>query len=88
MAVVAAAVVLVSVIMVAWAAPDADTSHAVLRIAPDGSRVITASPAAEASRWATWVAVVALTAVVGVLVVLVHHTVRVVQSALHPDGGR
>ena len=82
MAVVAAGVVLVAVLMVAWAVPDGDTSHAVLRMAPDGSRVVAISPAAESSRVATWVAGVALVAVTGVLVVLLHHTVRIVRSTL------
>jgi hypothetical protein len=82
MAVVAAGVVLVAVVMVAWAVPDGDTSHAVLRMAPDGSRVVAASPAAESSRVATWVAGAALVAVIGVLVVLLHHTVRIVRSTL------
>jgi len=79
--VVAAAVVLVAVVLVAWAVPDSATSHAVLRMAPDGSRVVTASPA-ESSRTATWVAGAALVAVAGVLVVVVHHTVRVARSTL------
>ena len=83
MAGVAAAVVLVAVVVVAWAVPDGETSHAVLRMAPDGSQVITASPAAESSRWAIWVAVAALIAVAGVFAMLVHHTVRVARSALH-----
>ncbi len=80
MAVVAAAVVLVAVLMLVWAIPD-DAGRAVLRVAPDGSRVVTASPA-ESSRWAMWVAVAALVAVGGVLLMLLHHTVRVFRSAL------
>ena len=86
MAVVAAGVVLVAVLMVAWAVPDGDTSHAVLRMAPDGSRVVAASPVAESSRLATWVAGVALVAVTGVLIVLLQHTVRVVRSTLSRPG--
>lgn len=82
MAVVAAAVVLVAVLMVAWVVPDGDAGRAVLRVAPDGSRVVTTSTVAESSRWATWVALAALAAVVGVLVMLLHHTVRVARSAL------
>ena len=81
MAVVAAAVVLAAVLMMAWAVPDGDAGRAVLRVAPDGSRVLTTSPA-ESSPWAMWVAVAALAAVLGVLVMLLHHTVRVARSAL------
>jgi hypothetical protein len=88
MALVAAAVVLLAVVMVAWATPDADSSHAVLRVAPDGSRVVTASPAAESSRWALWVTIAALVAVAAVLVALLHHTVRVVRSTFQRGGAR
>lgn len=87
MAVVAAAVVLVAVVMVAWAVPDGDAGSAVMRVAPDGSRVVTTSPA-EFSRWAMWVAVAALVAVVGVLVMLLHHTVRIARSALSMSTSR
>ncbi len=87
MAVVAAAVVLAAVLMVAWAVPDGDASRAVLRVTPDGSRVVTTAPA-EASRWAMWVAVAALAAVVGVLVMLLHHTVRVARSAFATSTSR
>lgn len=88
MAVVAAAVVLVAVAMVVWVTPDADANHAVLRVAPDGSRVIAASPAAESSPWAVWVAVAALAAVTVVLVALLHHTVRVARSTFQRGGVR
>ncbi len=81
MAAVAAAVVLAAVLMVAWAIPDGAAGRTVLRVAPDGSRVVTTS-VAESSRWAMWVAVAALVAVVGVLLMLLHHTVRVARSAL------
>ncbi len=81
MAVIAAAVVAVALLMVAWAVPDSPAGRAVLRVAPDGSRVVTTAPA-ESSRWAMWVAVAALAAVVGVLLMLLHHTVRVARSAL------
>ena len=84
-AALAAAVVLASVLVVAWAVPDGDAGHAVLRLAPDGSRVVTASPVAESSRFAIWVAVGALLAVSGVLVLLVHHTVRVARCALRRE---
>jgi hypothetical protein len=80
MAVVAAVVVLVAVLMAAWAVPD-DAGRAVMRVAPDGSRVLMTSPA-ESSRWAMWVTVAALAAVLGVLLMLIHHTVRVARSAL------
>ncbi len=82
MALVAAGVVLVSVVLVAWAVPDGETGHAVLRMTPDGSHVVAASPVAQSSRWAVWVALAALAAVGGVLVALVHHTLRVARSAL------
>lgn len=84
MAVVAAAVVLVAVLMVAWAVP---AGNAVIRVAPDGSRVVTTSPA-ESSRWAMWVAVAALAAVVGVLFMLLQHTVRIARSALATSTSR
>jgi hypothetical protein len=87
MAVVAAAVVLVAVLMVAWAVPDGDAGNAVIRVAPDGSRVVTTSPA-ESSGGAMWVAVAALAAVVGVLVMLLHHTVRIARSALSTSTSR
>jgi len=87
MAVVAGAVVLVAVVMVAWAIPDGDAGSAVMRVAPDGSRVITPS-AAESPRWAMWVTVAALVAVAGVLVMLLHHTVRVARSALATSTSR
>ena len=77
----AAGVVLAAVLLVAWAVPDGNPG-AVLRMAPDGSRVVVASPAAEASRWAMWVVVAALVAVAGVFVLLVQHTVRVARFAL------
>jgi len=80
MSVVAAGVVLAAVLMVAWAIPDDGGGSAVLRVAPDGSRMVTTS-AGESSRWAMWVAVAALVAVVGVLLMLLHHTVRVFRSA-------
>ncbi len=82
MALVAAGVVLVSVVLVAWAVPDGVSGHAVLRMTPDGSQVVPVSPVAESSRWAVWIALAALVAVGGVLVVLLHHTVRVARSAL------
>ncbi len=84
-AVVAAAVVLLAVLLVAWAVPDGEGGHAVLRLTPDGSRVVTASPDAESSRFATWVAGGALLAVSGVLALLVHHTVRVARFALRRE---
>lgn len=87
MAVVAAAVVLVAVLMVAWAVPDGGSAYSVIRVAPDGSRVVTVSPA-ESSPWPMWVAVAALVAVVGVLLMLLHHTVRIARSALSMSTSR
>ena len=85
-AALAAAVVLVALLVVGWAVPDA-APGTVLRTAPDGSPVVVASPAAETWRWAMWVTVAALVAVAGVFVLLVHHTVRVARFALQRRAG-
>ena len=87
LAVVAAVVVLVAVLMVWWTfLSEGDPYDLVVRVAPDGTRVLTTP--AESSPWAIWVAVAALVAVVGVLLMLLHHTVRIARSALSMSTSR